>query len=534
MTGYQHLLTILDYGLNLPLPNIECMIAMDDPVAIFEQHITGEITCAERGFLQSIAKNNPTGFQKLSQKLQQLRLQLGADHIHWVLQGLSEQINLTDHCSDVIRAFFQNTNIQEMLPKILQDEHLWEVHQIQAIIQVMDTLNIFTEDEPESHFMRLMILILLSWHLSEDDERTSMKAAKWIRMILGISGKSSMARIIHWMAFQIHLCTQIIPGEIRNMDCLELFILFQTLSPANTKSNNHQLMTDFRAISLILVICINSPYAFYDVTARHSDEPKYSIIPRSVNGQSGCLQRFIHDSDLFKTYYPCRGSQNRVAHSQPFLWALITHLRRVLPLSVRLNLNVLLDITQYDDLLFGNAQLWVYCVTVIHTIMDGLLHTIHQCMQKEKTQNAGRIRAAALKLMELRGPARSAFTQLHGTFQPLVNTDVLHIDVMNMHALLRFYTQIPLLQRLNFMQEIIELSCTHQARQQTHHASMFKQPAVPVFQKLEATPSSSQYTVFKQVRNKPKQSPLLFSINETKIHTPHLSNHQEFPPLKNL
>ncbi|HVT63163.1 MAG TPA: hypothetical protein VHD33_06745, partial [Legionellaceae bacterium] len=348
--------------------------------------------------------------------------------------------------------------------------------QQQAVLQILDHLDIFKMTDDAACFLRLTIVIMLQW-TSEYNHRSSKDAAKWIKTILGIPYQSEMAQILNLMADYFHLGECVLEGASRNMDCLELFFLLQNLTLDTdlilVNESNKEILTHIQATMLIVMIYKHSPHAFYDVMAlpEQHQRPAVLNILKTYQNHIPQLRDFFQIHTGFTPYY---NQQELSTHLNEdiFLKALIQHIHTIVSSPLQKNPDIQ---KMWDFIMICQKQLrhldqhafthWLKMYTITHpfeSLMETLLlKPICDLALNHKSCNSGRIRSSALQLVTLGFSHRSASALATGRFQPLVNTEIAAIDVKNMRAFaLYFQQQSPLIKHL-LTQEILILCAMH-------------------------------------------------------------------------
>lgn len=477
-------------------------------VSKFSESVQGELNATTVGFLHSIAKCNALGLQKLITKLQQLQLALHADQVHLVIQALTEQLNLPIDCYNEIQVFLQNPerkNVINTLQVLAKDD---DSRLIQSVLHVMTNLTIFVNTTPEQQLLRLILTLMMQWQTDGTEQRTSKDAARWLKTILGIPRKSSMGQIIQLFGDHLFLSTHTIPGHSRTMDCLELFLLFETLASGDSMPSvsptNKKMMNDLHAAILTMTICTHSPYAFYDVVALHETHPHYAMIPtHHAETNHPHLAHFFKSASGFTSYFKAR-KPNHLSNQQTFLWSLISTLDS-LALSQKLETIRSFFSLEQQPLIACDAKLFSSWFRLNSLIQMLLLQSVYHAIVAKKALNSGRIRAATLQLLSMRVSPRSAFTMSNGTFQPLVNTDITVLDEANIQSMLIFFIQTPVTHRALLIQEILELTIVYRrtltSTQHIDHAVVPKSTALQIFQPANAMQILSKHTIPKVIRS---------------------------------
>jgi hypothetical protein len=293
------------------------------------------------------------------------------------------------------------------------------------------------------------------------------------------------------------------------------------------------MMNDLHAAILTITICNHSPYAFYDVVALHESHPHFAMAPsHSIQESHSHLEHFFKSASGFTTYYKAK-KPSHVSNQQTFLWSLISTLDS-LCLSQEIEaIRSFLNPEEHPLLKFDSKLLisWFKLSRLIQVL---LLQSIYEAIVVKKTLNSGRIRAAALQLMNLRVSPRSAFTKSNGTFQPLVNTDVTTLDVANTKAMVDFFTQKASAQRALLLEEILKLAQVYRSTLLSTHSTdnrlETQNNAAQVLQAVDAIQISSKKIIPKTMRANPNQRYRLFyrhTVQERLKKSLTLHNRQE-------
>ena len=494
-------------------------VVMKEPHELVDQFsncVDGQLNEDILGFVKSIAHANPNGLKKLIDKFQQLQLQLHADACHLVMNALTDQVNIPRDALQSIRTYLQKDNNQKLFQE-LQRLSSPKSRLQQSVSMVMDNLNIFSETTIDQQFVRSILGIMIGWS-NEHKHRSSKHAAKWFTTILGISQKSDLANLLRMIADQLYLSEYVIQGKSRDMDCLELFFALENLT-ANTDINlvsapNKPLIKNIRATLVIAMICKHSPHAFYDVIASedyHQYETAWSHL-KKYQPTPLHWEQFFKSSE-YKAYFSKTPSLKMGDHHS-FIDTLITHIHHHTDLK---NLTTFVDRALEahahknpgDFLIWFNTQMKG---PQLQPMVQSLLFTsVYQKTLQHKASNAGRIRASALKLVALGFSHRSAAAVKTGCFQPLVNTDIAAIDVINIEAMIKFFEQQTPELQAKLMHELLLLIVLDTHRQRF---TQKLRPLKPVKQRRNLKhlkPATARLAIPKKIRPNPIQRDRLFT-----------------------
>ncbi len=518
--------------------------------------VDGELNESTLGFLRSVARANPVGLEKLTTKLQQhIQIQVPAEALHAIIHGLTEQLKIPRNALQVVHTFLQEEHTQALFRELQTLAHTQSKLQ-NSVLHMMDNLNILTNATQEGQFLRLIITLMLEWTsgpeharhdaskwlksvLSTSDQtdiadmislmlfpgtalveqfflhllyimlewttyaqRTTKNAAKWLKSVLNIPYKSEMAQIIQLIADQLHLGDYIMPGQTRNMDCLELFMHLENLTVGTqivlVDETNKQFMVDMHATLLTVMICKHSPNALYDVVALHEQHPDYAVLPAMQAYQTDPLhlEKFFQTS-MFKEYFPQQREQHGRVNQHIFISSLISYIHTATQTdTVTQNLDlakIAFFIHQCAAQLRAmdnkNFMQWYQThpqIAHMEALLPALLFkALYMLALNQKQYHSGRIRASALQLVTLGFSHRSASALATGTFQPLVKTDIAAIDTDNIAGMITFFKQQSAETRRQLAQEILLLSIVSQSSTTHHHHRTFMVES-PALEKLNA------------------------------------------------
>ena len=440
----------------------------EDLVERFSLCVDGKLNESTLGFLHSINKANPFGLADLITKLHNIQIQPNADMIDMTVKVLTGQLKIPHNALGIIQDFLQGEGKQDIL-KELQTLELNEVKLHQSIFHIMDNLHIFSGDHLAEQFLRTIISIMLEW--DANPQRTVQDAAKWLKSVFNLPYKSIMAQIIQLIADHLHLSDCLIAGKTRNMDCLELFFLLKNLTN-NTEivlvsEINKNFMLQINAAVLAIMIYKNSQNAFYDIVSWHEQHPDFAILTELNAHRSTpmALEQFLQ-SHAFKPYFSQQRYQDGQINQHVFMSSLAAYLQTVVESDqpcTDVSMEKIISFakqcnTQFRDkdrLSFlqwyqNNPQFEI----LEPLILSLVLQTIQTMALAQKSRHAGRIRASAMQLVALGYSHRSASTLTTGVFKPLVNIDIAAIDTANITALIAFFNQQSLANRLKLLQEI--------------------------------------------------------------------------------
>ncbi|PJD93586.1 MAG: hypothetical protein CK424_01950 [Legionella sp.] len=490
----------------------------------FSLCVEGQLNDSSLGFLRSVAKSNAAGVQKLVGKLQQLHLCLKADAVHLVIAALTDQLNIPRDAMATIQQFLKDDSKKTLFTE-LETICVTRSPLQQSVSHIMTQLGIFSESDSASHFLRLVMSIMMEWS-SEFVQRSPKDAAKWIKHILGIPYKSDMSHIIHLITDHFYLSTHLIEGESRDMDCLELFFLLQNLTLDTdlvlVADTNKKMMVNIHATMLTVMICKHSPYAFYDVVALQEQHPDDAIVSLLKSSQDTPLEldTFFQNSEAgFKEYY----SQKDQGNPNPpiFMNALITKIYKTITVKDNdhqddaQSIQSVLALSQEKLQQVEYSEFIVWFKTHVNIAQfEPMIHALlfdtgFDVAQSRKSSHTGRIRASALQLVTLGFSHRSAASLTTGTFQPLVNTDIAMIDAKNMASMALYFHQQSQETRIKLTQEFLLLTIIY-----AHHLTIKHQNQMSLTQKsvpLSQFNTATVDMVPQKLRGNPLQRERLFT-----------------------
>lgn len=438
------------------------------PTNLIEQFascVEGKLNDASLGFLHSVNKENPSELAKLVNKLRNIGLQLSADMIHRIMQLFVDQLKIPHDAVQSLQAFLSDPEKQARL-QALQTEIAEGAQHHLSIQHIFDSLAIFTENNVAEQFLRTILIVL------SDPHRSHKETIKWIKTSLDIPYKSGIAQMVHVMAAHLQLSDSLIMGKTRNMDGLELLLLFKHLT-LHTKmilvtKTNKQWIQHLHAAILSLAIYKNSPHAFYDLVLFHAKHPDFSSHSSLLTTRSAPLtiDGFIH-STTFKKYFPQQRYHKHNLNQYVFLSTLEYYLHKVIQ-----------DVVQTHDphhakIVEFLQKCTVQCKTMDTTsfiqwyqnvppfkgleshLASTLLQAIHSLAMEHKVQQSGRMRANAMQLITLGFSHRSEASLASGVFQPCVNMDIAAMHLDNIRNFTQFIEQQTATVRLNILHEIL-------------------------------------------------------------------------------
>ncbi|MCR9191028.1 MAG: hypothetical protein NXI01_00005 [Gammaproteobacteria bacterium] len=499
-------------------------VVMKEPhelVVQFSNCIDGQLNDASLGFVKSIAHANPNGLKKLIDKFQQLQLQVDADACHLVMNALTDQINIPRDALQSIQTYLQKDSNRKLLQELQQLSSPKSRLQ-QSVSKVMDNLNIFSDKTIEQQFLRSILSIMIDW-THDHKYRSSKHAVKWLTTILGISQKSDLSNLLRMIADQLYLSEYVIQGKSRQMDCLELFFSLENLTTTTDmnliSAPNKPLMKNIHATLVIGMICKHSPHAFYDVVASEAYHQHDTALTQVQKYQPAPLhwEQFFK-STAYKAYFSKKPSLRMVAHHS-FIDTLMTHIQKHADLKnltafIDRALEAHADKNPEDFLIWFNTQMKE---PQLQPMVQSLLFTsVYQATLQHKASNAGRIRSGALQLVALGFSHRSAAALKTGCFQPLVNTEIAAIDVMNIEAMVKFFEQQTPELQAKLMHELFLLIVLDTHRQRCA-------------QKLRPPKAMKQRRNFKHFKPATKQLTIPKKIRPNAIQRDRLFTHRTLP-----
>lgn len=440
----------------------------EDLVERFSLCVDGELNESTLGFLHSINKANPFGLGDLITKLHHIEIHPKAELVAMTVQVLTSQLKIPHNALDIIQDFLQEEGKQTILTE-LQSLDLNEVKLHQSVRHIMDNLHIFSGDNLAEQFLRTIISIMLEW--DANPQRSVQEAAKWLKSVFNVPYKSTMSQIIQLIADHLHLSDCLMEGKNRNMDCLELFFLLKNITNHTeivlVTETNKAFMLQINAAVLAIMIYKNAQNAFYDVVAWHTTHPDFAILKELSEHQSSpmVLEKFIQ-SHAFKPYYSQQRYQDSQVNHHVFMSSMAAYLRTIMESDLScadLNLVKIISFVKQCSIQFRDKDRLAFLQWYQNNpqfellepqILALLLHTIQRMAVTQKSRHAGRIRASAMQLVTLGYSHRSASTLTTGVFKPLVNIDIAAIDSTNISALIAFFNQQTLANRLRLLQEI--------------------------------------------------------------------------------
>ncbi|MCX7091250.1 MAG: hypothetical protein NTU48_07370 [Legionellales bacterium] len=505
-------------------------VSINQPSDLIERFalcVDGNINDTSLGFLHSINKENPGGLTDLIRKLRNIQVKLHADALHLIIQVLTDQLKMPLNTMQSIQEFLEKSDKQTLIPA-LQTLLASQSKQHQSVMHIIDSLAIFSGEALAEQFLRTILIVL------SDPQKTSKEAAKWIKSVLNIPYKSSMAQIIQVIAEHLQLSNALITGKTRNMDSMELFLLLKNLT-AHTKiilvtEDNKKFIQHLHAAILTIMIYKTSQNAFYDVVAIHNQHPDFSIFStlQAYQPDTLAMEPFLQSAHFKKYFSQQRYQKNRI-NQHVFISSLATYIQtaqhdyaQIIDPNMLKVMDFIKVCTEKFQTLDKHTFMQWYQDHEQFYVLEPLfapvfLQRIYSLADNQNTQHSGRIRANAMQLITLGFSHRSAATIATGAFKPLVNIDITTIDMKNIQAFKDFSKQQPSALRLKMMQEIVLGYLVYNQNSQ----SMLSIPATPVQRMATLNTPTPKATVPQVFRANP--------LDRNRMFTPKTTPNEEVP-----
>ena len=426
-------------------------------------HISGDLDKDSLSLLENICLKSPAALAKLISKFKKNSITIKAADFNLVVKALLMQTNLSEEILPTIHAHLLDSKVNNlakilnMLTDNLQSE-LPASDTLQAIIQVINNLQIFAEPVPEEQFIHSIMILMLNFHIKQTDNASNYQdSAKWIKSLLSISEKSSLIHLVDYIAIRLNIAGIVIHGGQRNMELTELFSAIDDIANSieltTCKEKNIGLINNISACTIIGIICKKAPHAIVDVVDREMTDAVYPV--------ADILNEFVQ-SDNFKEYYkrhPELANHNYYAYLNQLTNLLhdqlITGTHFANP---KLKTFIINCVNSLDAISEGELENYLTNLDIPDEIInifcaDFLENFRHQ--QQKQFNLANSLEFCANKLVNLGFAPRSITFSEVGAFQPLVCKNKHVLNRQNNLALTYYVSTIDPDKRASLVKELV-------------------------------------------------------------------------------
>lgn len=444
--------------------------------------------------LQTCWKNAPFPFDQLLTKIEKMSLALEARHIEKAIASLILQIELPETIMSSVQTYLaMDSNYSMAIDALLLEKapdllsaaktHHFLHHSLPHALEianraniVFDKLNIMSEDDAVSRFLRKIITIMIQFHDHEQKEKggldsveevTAYRVARWLIAALGIAESSDITLLIHFLADRvIVLATTMIYSPKRTMDLSELFFELKDVAVfagftglsdetplewSDVMTTKAQLMHNLDAMVLITGVCDKNPAVFYDVVAGQEFDAGLS----TMRMLSSYLPSMVLKTSFFNSQCFIRpfnaGAPERI-DQQAFFLTIIPHISMRCELNRTLESRKLIDFVsvcrkeRFNHLDHTAFMEWFVKVSQEMGLTDLMRISFFDNIEKEihfsQSQRPALV-FVANKLVSMRFSPRSSAGVASGHFQPLINPEVPIRDSENLKALHDLFRRLP-------------------------------------------------------------------------------------------
>ncbi len=475
-----------------------------DQIIRLTDYISGKLDEKTVRFLEELCLRNACGLEKIITKCIQLKVSLKASDINVVIAALNQQHALPHNTLDSLQYFLMNQHTHDFLQGLMASTEylnapLNKVGYLKTTIQIMNQVAMYHHAGAEKDFLTTIISMMLYFYHGEythndtqAKQHNTEDTAKWMKSLLSISDKSDISKLIDLLANRIFLISTSLPGEIRNMDLIELYCLFEDLSLQThyhvAHDSNRSLLADIQVMMLLALVSTRAPNAFFDIVYTQQSQINQDILDTLQNQitQSPILANFLN-GQTFKAYFRECGIRTH-SNQQAFLSSLVRWLQIMsqqinLPSEASKNMIVKFLQSAYSirsEMSPNDFLTWLSHEIETPTLFTCLEKTLFNALEYEASainNQTGSLTFVTNKLVSMKLSPKAISASHMGSFQPFITPNVLQIDLDNLRALNCFFYQISYQEQCELLLELCLLGLMSKPCPATKRQSLQKRTA---------------------------------------------------------
>lgn len=502
---------------------------------LFINHIEGQLTQTSLQFLEGVTQRDAYALEKIIQKCTQLKIQLKATDINTVIDALQHQHLLSPHLSESLQDFLINTHMSSFFQTLIKtteqlNQSLDDIDTLKITMDVMSQLTLYHHTGIEKDFLTTTITMMLYFLKNENmssayhkRQRSVFDAAKWIKSLLSISEKSKICKLIDIIAERLLLMTHQIPGQIRQMDLIELFCLFEEISIRTSYFASHEsnrtLLADMQVMISLASIAERAPNAFFDILYSQQSQSNHDLLCTLQNQtKHHTILSIFLNGPSFKSYFRECGIRTH-SNQQAFLSSLarwMHHISRQAATPKEHSKAIIIDFLEETYSLHSQMHhheflSWLDQAIEENELFIALTHDLFSILSYEANQmrlQSGSLTFLTNQLLSMKRAPKAMSISQTGVFQPLITSNALQIDIDNLSALFDFFQKLNHKQQRELLSEMCILGAIPKKRPTINAKTTNKRPCsqhypTPSLHRIQKKKHTTPIT--RVARQKPKR-----------------------------
>lgn len=429
-----------------------------------KEHILGELSAESKAFLDNLCAKNEENLNKLIVKLKKNEINIKAKDFDLIVKALNIQTNLSTNVLSTIHYHTQDkktcglANLLNTLANDLEQE-LPTIDALRSIITVTNSLQIFANPNPEERFIKSMLILMLNFHTKQhnNSHNNYLDSAKWLKSLLSVSEKSSLIRLIDYIAIRLSIAKISIHSDKTNIELTELFFVIEDLAKSieiETQTNcNLTLIKNINAIILVSIACNKNPLVFVDVVANQIQDNNTNLVllTKKFFAQASQVYKFIQNNS--NNLYNKNTEEFCNINLQEFLMCftnilheeLISKFNEYIPEIQSIKKLIIACNHNSEKMNDDEYRYFLKNQNITPEITESFTSTIlsHILIKlKESTKHTNSISYIANKLINLGFTPRSYFFSRLGIFTPLITKNKFEKDYENIKNLSQYINNL--------------------------------------------------------------------------------------------
>lgn len=419
-----------------------------------KEYILGEMSLNSVNFLDNLCSKNEKSLNKLLLKLKKYNINIKAKDFDLVIKALILQASLSNSILQTIHCHLQDTNTNSLANLLIKrandiENELPIIDTLKSILTVVDSLQIFSNQNREEKFIRSIIILMLNFHVKQhnNSHNNYLDSAKWLKTLLAISEKSNLIQLIDYIAIRLSIASIYINGDISNIELTEIFFSLEEMAgPKEIQhgvDNNAKIIKNINACILITIVCNKNPHAFVDVVASQLKDNKSNLpfLTREIFKQNSQLSRFYQNNKCNFLLKDTRELEDINLQALLMCFSNLLHEELICKLNeyqseINLIKNFIIKCNNNSEKMLDDeynnfiAKQKIETQTIdifINNTLESILVKL-----KDSVKNSSSLSFIANKLTSLGFTPRSSHFSHLGMFAPIINKNKFQIDYDNM------------------------------------------------------------------------------------------------------
>lgn len=442
-------------------------------------YVVGQMNEKTFFFLREICIHHAAALEKVITKCVQLKIQLKAADIDSVIESLYQQHTLPQNILHSIQYFLMDKRTSHFVQTLMSstktlDASLNHFNPLKPVLYVLNHLNIYIHSDSEKQFLSTLVSMMI--HFQESDsshssqrQRSTKDVIKWMKSLLSISEKSDLSKLIELMSDRLQMIEVSLPGQVRNMDLLELYCMFEDLALQTEHfiphDSNKPLLLDIHAMILLALASKKYPHAFFDIMYARQAQNEWDILNQiqSQLSRPSMLSAFFNSTQFNPYFREC--SIRTQSNQQAFLSTALMCLKNIIQethayaeISLKPMVNFLkVAHSMSQDMENDTFLKWLQKELTQEDLFSSLQHALFIALEYEAqliNTRSGSLIFIANKLVSMGFSPKAVSANQTGLFQPLIASNALQMSQTNLQALKMFLSQLNYQQQHQLMTEL--------------------------------------------------------------------------------